>query len=421
MKKYFTTLLLLIPLITLAQSNYKPGYIINLNGDTVKGFVDYKDWNQNPKSINFKTGNNTQVDKQNTNNTQAFAVTGFEYYKRFTLAISMAKTNTSDLSTGMDSSSTTSAVFLRLITGGKNVSLYSFTDSLKTRYFIAEGNSVPTELTYRVFINPEDGSKTVTQTIYRRQLQVLIARYQPADKKTANQIQFSDYSESDLQKIVSKINGPNGQSKIKVESQNGLRFYVGLAANGTKTTSQGTAYLNSTSSTVNFFPEVHVGMDAFFNKNVGTVLIRTELSVTANKGNYNLQGAADGLLLAENITFNQKIITLNPQFLYNFYNKPTAKIYLAVGVGFNASFISNEKRNTSYYSLFDGAFVTSNVLTFNNSSSLLIDVTTKAGFTLNNKFDIYVGFSPEGSVNSRNTPLNIAFYKAGINYLFGKK
>ncbi|MBC8053075.1 MAG: hypothetical protein H7Y13_08420 [Sphingobacteriaceae bacterium] len=37
-----------------AQENYVPGYIIDLKGDTVKGFVDYRNWEVNPKRLNFK-------------------------------------------------------------------------------------------------------------------------------------------------------------------------------------------------------------------------------------------------------------------------------------------------------------------------------------------------------------------------------
>ena len=36
------------------QKNYLPGYVINLNGDTVKGFINYRDWDINPYKIDFK-------------------------------------------------------------------------------------------------------------------------------------------------------------------------------------------------------------------------------------------------------------------------------------------------------------------------------------------------------------------------------
>ena len=36
-----------------SQKNIKPGYIILLKGDTVKGFIDYRSWAKNPEVITF--------------------------------------------------------------------------------------------------------------------------------------------------------------------------------------------------------------------------------------------------------------------------------------------------------------------------------------------------------------------------------
>ncbi len=37
-----------------AQENFMSGYIIHLNGDTAKGFVDYRYWKSNPGNVSFK-------------------------------------------------------------------------------------------------------------------------------------------------------------------------------------------------------------------------------------------------------------------------------------------------------------------------------------------------------------------------------
>ena len=37
-----------------AQQNYLPGYIVTLELDTIKGFIDYRDWKENPNKIRFK-------------------------------------------------------------------------------------------------------------------------------------------------------------------------------------------------------------------------------------------------------------------------------------------------------------------------------------------------------------------------------
>jgi len=47
-------LLILIPNLLKAQGDYKPGYIVNLKNETIKGFIYYKDWNNNPKNLILK-------------------------------------------------------------------------------------------------------------------------------------------------------------------------------------------------------------------------------------------------------------------------------------------------------------------------------------------------------------------------------
>lgn len=37
-----------------SQEKYLPGYVINLKGDTLSGFIDYRNWKINPGKINFK-------------------------------------------------------------------------------------------------------------------------------------------------------------------------------------------------------------------------------------------------------------------------------------------------------------------------------------------------------------------------------
>ncbi|TKG93784.1 hypothetical protein EYV94_16195 [Puteibacter caeruleilacunae] len=38
-----------------SQENYVDGYIVKLNGDTIKGLIDFRDWENNPNKISFKS------------------------------------------------------------------------------------------------------------------------------------------------------------------------------------------------------------------------------------------------------------------------------------------------------------------------------------------------------------------------------
>src|ERR1700754_3018582 len=91
MTKLYNALLafILLPFFSIAQSNYKSGFVVNLKGDTLHGFIDYKEWDNNPGDITFKK--DLKGDKSanySTKDAAAFTITGLEQYKRYILPIS---------------------------------------------------------------------------------------------------------------------------------------------------------------------------------------------------------------------------------------------------------------------------------------------------------------------------------------------
>lgn len=50
----FIILGILMFFISHNQQNYLPGYVIKLDGDTLHGFIDYRNWDKNPETIFFK-------------------------------------------------------------------------------------------------------------------------------------------------------------------------------------------------------------------------------------------------------------------------------------------------------------------------------------------------------------------------------
>src|ERR1700723_2731412 len=97
----FLPILLFLPLFSAAQSNYQPGYVVTPKGDTVKGFIDYQAWDNNPGSIYFKTTLASR-DKQtwSISNARYFNVTGLAAYKKSIVSISTDITNTTHLGEG---------------------------------------------------------------------------------------------------------------------------------------------------------------------------------------------------------------------------------------------------------------------------------------------------------------------------------
>ena len=60
--------------ISYSQENYLPGYIINSRNDTLHGYIDYRNWGENPTVIHFKEKADGKVNRYTTLDIKGFYV-----------------------------------------------------------------------------------------------------------------------------------------------------------------------------------------------------------------------------------------------------------------------------------------------------------------------------------------------------------
>src|ERR1700712_4034754 len=173
--KYFVTILLLFSTsFVLAQANYHKGSFVDNTGQTKQGYINYREWKQNPKYIEFK--NLPEDAKAQTiypQATKGVVIDGFEQYYTYTGKISQNKTSFTDLNESRDTTTRYGAFFFKLVTTGDKLTLYAYTDSLKTRFFLQERQEKPFELLYQqYYINQK--SSTRVEATYQQQLSMLI-------------------------------------------------------------------------------------------------------------------------------------------------------------------------------------------------------------------------------------------------------
>jgi len=204
---------ILLPVISAAQSGYQPGSIVNLKGDTDRGFINYSEWENNPRSITFKSGENGPAVQFTANQIRYFSV-NVGHLAEFQSYIGPISTNSievSQLPVGRDTSFTIDTVFLKILQKGNNVVLYSFADNFKTRFFIGEKSpDEPKELIYRPYYNSNEENgrdRTVYETPYKGQLYDAAVKAGKNSAALKDYIQKAVYREADLVNIVSQING----------------------------------------------------------------------------------------------------------------------------------------------------------------------------------------------------------------------
>lgn len=425
--KHFYTLLLftLISFKLVAQSNFKPGYIVALNGDTTKGFIDYREWNENPRDVSFELAGITKI--YSYFNIKAFGVGQFENYQVYTGPISKGAVKPGDLSSGIDSSFAIGTVFLRSIYKGKNITLYSYTDKIKTRFFISEKNGVPVELKRYVYLDNKRSDRITENNFFKQQLLALATAYQPDNSKLPDQIQKVVYRAHDIEDVVSAIDGSSNQLKKSTRSRGGMALFAGLSANYFKTTGAGNDdYLAESEPSQSILPGVNFGIDMYFNKNAGKLIFRTEIGLSAN----NVHLAQVTSQIDNNVTylrdyklsFNQFTATLTPQLIYNVFNKPNFKAYLSGGVQINLTTYKNFDGHLIEY--LNNSIIGESHRTDPYLTTLYPGALFKTGFVLNNMVELYAGYSTRAYLSNYNASgqsFNVDCYRVGVNYIFGKK
>ena len=124
MKRFLIGLLLALPALCTAQSNFQRGYIVNNAKDTLEGYIDYKPQVNAVSTFKFKSGENAALQTMTTANCKAYGIEGYGKFERFTLNVSQG------------SASSQATVFLKVVLKGSNVSFYSYRDDLAERFFI---------------------------------------------------------------------------------------------------------------------------------------------------------------------------------------------------------------------------------------------------------------------------------------------
>jgi hypothetical protein len=401
MKRIIFLLSLLSPLFALSQSNYHKGSITNNNGEVLTGYINYGEWVINPVEIEFKEHLDDSKPKIfYPKSIKSFVLTDLEKYDSYTGKISMNKTLFTKLADNADTTTKSTSIFIKLIADGPNVKLFSFTDAIKTRYFVQNKQEQPAELLYQIYYN-DTRSQTIKTRRYIWQLRYIISQYVSSDNYLLNQLEKISYEENDIKQIVDAVNGTQ-KSSVKTKQSN-LRFFAGGGFNLIKTSFVGNDDLVKSKQPVNNSPQLSVGLDFFNHNNSQRYLVRLQASAWYVNPNFT------NVTTGKTYSFSQWNVGVGPQFMFNFYNTKAVKIYADAGVNLN---ISTYPTNKLPY--------TAATLSIDQVEGTWFSFPLQAGVIIKN-IELFATYSFPSSIN-RDTgfSINNEWYGVGIHYLFGK-
>jgi hypothetical protein len=142
-----------------AQKNYMPGYIINLQGDTVNGFINYRNWKTCPDQIGFITALESAETVYHPSELKGFSTAG-RIYESAVVQIETSRINKNYLEYGAAFKFRTDTVFLQARFRGAK-SLYLYIDNDRRDYFYVLEDTSFTLLEYKRYLEKTDDNSQI--------------------------------------------------------------------------------------------------------------------------------------------------------------------------------------------------------------------------------------------------------------------
>lgn len=136
---------------TFSQENYIQGFVVNTDGDTIHGLIDYRNWGKNPDKISFK--------KQISDNPISFSPLSIKYfgvadeiYAGVIVETDLSRIKNGELEHGKEPKIQVDTIFLQsMILGAKSLYFYN-TASGRELFYILQDTTF-TMLTYKRYLS----------------------------------------------------------------------------------------------------------------------------------------------------------------------------------------------------------------------------------------------------------------------------
>nr|WP_068893101.1 outer membrane beta-barrel protein [Pedobacter panaciterrae] len=404
MKRSLSILFWVIPFLSIAQTSYRSGYLITNSQDTLRGFISFKEESENPTAVYYRPELNAKTQVFPLKDCKAYVVENFYSYRRETVSISRSNDDINKLSTllGLDSSSKKEEVFLRILQSGENVSLFMYTDDIKSRFYIqSKEDPTPVELIRNVFY--KERGVVSTENKFQVQLYLLMQKYKKNLTPKDINLEWVGYNANDLIKVVSKM---NNQSVVESRVKD-IRFFIGGGLSTSSFAYKGSHPLANAiaESKKSYKPMITIGVDYIPKPLIGKMVYRVDATLFLSK-NEITQKLAD-----LKHSFDELTVAITPQVIYNIYNSNSIKFYAGAGVAANFSSYSNNLMSA----LNEEGNPKKNDVDF---SAFSFSPKITAGFVINKKIEFSGGYYLKGRITDYQAfKVDVSRLSIGVNYL----
>jgi hypothetical protein len=337
--KFILALSLGLPLMVAAQKNLTNATLTDKSGQQKSIKIEVQKWTLNPETITIYNSSNSSKEVATVQNTAKLIIADVRTFESAIINKSMNKVKYPNLPKYLDSTSIKDTVFLDVIVEGKKLNLYSYTDSLKTRFYIKQQSGLYEELIFRNFYSAALDFRVETQNIFRDQLKRVLNIAGSNDLNLVSKIDDAKYNVKDLEDIVVLLNDDQNFFAKPIKSK--VNFLAGVGASFGTFTYNGDNVLgtSSPSNPISILPTIGLTI-SLDEKNKSE--INLEVSTLKEKVRfYGIDNRSE-----ETQSFTQLSYIFSPTYNYHVYRNNKTKITIGSGISAN---IHRYKDNTVTY------------------------------------------------------------------------
>jgi len=405
MKRSLLILFWIVPCLSIAQTTFRKGYLITNSQDTIRGFISFNEESLNPNAVYYRSDLESKTKVFPLKDCKAYVVENFYSYRREVVNISTSNDNLNRIGVGRDTSVRNDTVFLRVLQPGENVTLFMYSDDIKTRFFIQSKDDIaPLELIRNIYY--ERQGTAITENKFQLQLYKLMQKYKKDLTLKDVKLEWVGYNADDLIKVVSNI---NNQAAVEYKAKD-TRFFIGagLSMNSFKYKGSHALANNSGELKTSYSPIIRIGVDYMPKPLIAKVIYRMDATLFMSKNTISNKSADI------KHSFEELTVAIAPQVIYTIYNSNMFKFYAGAGISANISNYSN-----NIMSSWDGKFkIRKSDIDFNTFSfSPKINI----GFFMRKKIEFSGSYYLNSSLTDYQTvKVIVSRFAIGANYLFDK-
>ncbi len=317
-----------------SQANYKSGYLVTAQGDSLRGELNDQEWERTPRKINFRQAG--VVKTYEVGEISRFGVDGGDHYVKMTVSRSTRPVEMNRLLDDFQDTTITEPVLLRVVADGawKLYALYME----KPIFYVQAGEAAPEELVYILRQQPNSLNFTTFNT-FRDQLKALQLR-EGGTADVSKTLERLRYREPDLALYFRSHNGQTSDKSTSTRWKINSKFYVGTGVNFNRFKMEGVFFgRNGMDLKGSVSPTFQAGVDLSAGRNRQRLVLRLEVGASQSRATHHSEIPKSLTNTAKRIDYDLRYFSIEPgiQILYNFLVYERQKYYLGVSTTYNVS------------------------------------------------------------------------------------